>query len=144
RPAFDLNFFKGMRAIAETGLVLILASRVPLMDIVGEPGKTSGFFNIFEQLTLEAFHRREAEIFVQAKSTQAGFTDQEQRILLEYGQTKQGEWPPMRLQLVGKELFVDKKLAERDDTFYYRPDDVGYWEKFAEKLEHKYKGVIQK
>lgn len=144
RQQFDINFFKGMRAVAEASLVLVIGSRDPLIEIVGEPGKTSGFFNIFEQLTLEPFHLKEAQIFVQAKGLQANFSDREKELLLEYSQTGQGEWPPLRLQLVGKEIFSGKKLAEQDDPYYYRPDDPDYWEKFEEKLERKYSGVIQK
>ena len=36
-------------------------------------------FLIFEQLTLKPFDKQEAEKFVQVKSTQVGFTEQERQ-----------------------------------------------------------------
>jgi transcriptional regulator with XRE-family HTH domain len=141
RQEFDLNFFSGLRAIAQIGLVLVAASKRPLIDIVGEYGNTSGFFNIFEQLTLEPFSAEEAEAFIKAKGTLAGFTDQEQDALLKYGQKDEGQWPPVRLQLVGTLLWEEKTLAEGPHR--YRPDDPGYWQGFEQRLEDKYRGVVR-
>jgi AAA domain len=143
KQGFDLNFFIHMRAIAEAGLCLVVVSKKPLIEIVGEPGKTSGFFNIFEQLSLGPFTRKEAELFVCEKSAQAGFTQREQHTLLHYGQIDAKGWPPLRLQLAGKMLLEDKTLADKSDPSYYRPDDPGYWKHFEERLEEKYFGAVK-
>lgn len=142
KQEFDLNFFASLRALAQGGLSLVIVSRRPLIDIVGDYGSSSGFFNVFEQLTLEPFDSGEAEDFVTAKSSRAGFTDQEQAILLKYGQLADAQWHPMRLQLVGKMLFEDKTLHVKEDSRRYRPDDPDYWQRFAQRLEGKYRGVI--
>ncbi len=141
--AFNLNFLKGLRAIAQVGLVLVIASKNSLIDIVGEDGNTSGFFNIFEQLSIGPFSLKEAEAFVQSKSNQAVFTIQERERLLEYGQTTEGHWPPIRLQLVGELLLEDKLQAEIDDMLYYQPEDTLYWQMFKERLEEKYRGLVR-
>src|SRR5258708_11162174 len=85
RQEFDLDFFAGLRAITQTGLVLITASKSALIEIVSEHVKTSPFFNVFEQLKLKPFTKEEAQAFVQTKSVQAGFTQQEQQRLLDFG-----------------------------------------------------------
>ena len=74
RQIFNLSFFRSLRAMAQAGLVLVVASRKPLIDIVGRDGETSGFFNIFEQLTLKPFNIDIARKFAQDKGDQAGFT----------------------------------------------------------------------
>lgn len=142
RQVFDLHFFTGLRALAYAGLGMVIASKNPLIDVVGDYGKTSGFFNIFEQLTLEPFTAEEAEEFIQAKSAQAGFTAQEQKWLLKYGQATEGEWPPIRLQLVGKMLLDDIILSGKEGRHHYRPDDPNYWQRFEHRLEEKYRGVV--
>ncbi len=134
---FDYNFFSGLRAIAHAGLGLVVASKSSLIDIVDDHTKTSPFFNIFEQLTLEPFDSQEAEAFVQVKGRQAGFTAREQAYLLQYGQTHEGQWPPLRLQLVGK-LLLESKLRQQ-----YHPDDEQYWQKFRQRLEDKYRGAVR-
>jgi hypothetical protein len=143
RNEFDLNFYIGLRAIAQMGLGLVIASKNPLIDIVGDYGKTSGFFNVFEQHVLKPFNLEEAEKFAQAKSIQAGFTDQERIYLLRYGQNDEQLWPPLRLQLVGKMLLEDKNLAVTEGSHYYRPNDLNYWRDFERRLEEKYQGVVR-
>src|SRR5207302_1291998 len=69
---FDCEFYANLRYIASNGLVLVIASKDPLIELVGERCKTSGFFNIFHQLTLKPFDKEEAEEYVQAKSKEAG------------------------------------------------------------------------
>jgi len=143
RNEFDLNFYIGLRAIAQLGLVLVIASKNPLIDIVGDNGRTSGFFNVFEQLTLRPFNLDEAEKFANAKSIRAGFSDQERTFLLEYGRKESQQWPPLRLQLVGKMLLEDKNLAFTEGSHYYRPNDPDYWNEFESRLEEKYQGVVR-
>ena len=143
RKAFDLSFFNGLRAMTQVGLGLVIVSKRPLIDIVGDYGKTSGFFNIFEQLTLKPFTLKEAEDFARDKSTQAGFTEQERAYLLKYGQKDGQQWPPIRLQLVGKMMLEDKNLVVEGSSDDYRPDDPKYWQEFEERLEEKYRGVIR-
>lgn len=138
---FNLGFFTKLRAMTQTGLVLVIGCKRPLIDIVGNDGHTSGFFNVFEQLTLKPFSQVEAEEFTKAKAPQAGFDDQERIYLLkygrEYGQKGEEQWPPMRLQLVGKMLLYDKVYH------FYHPDDPSYWKKFEEELIEKYQGVVR-
>jgi hypothetical protein len=142
KEEFDLIFFKELRALTQIGLCLVVASKKPLIDIVGENGHTSGFFNVFEQLTLKPFNQQEAEAFVGTKSKQAGFTEEEGKNLLLFGQDA-GQYYPMRLQLAGKMLLEDKNLAVQEGVHYYRPDDLHYWREFGERLEEKYRGVVR-
>lgn len=142
RQEFDIDFYKGLRALTQLGLCLVVASKSPLIDIVGENGKTSGFFNVFEQINLKSFDMKEAEEFVQAKGKQAIFTEQEQMRLLQYGKEANG-YLPIRLQLVGKLLLEDKDLAVIKGAHYYRPNDSNYWVEFEIRLTEKYKAVVQ-
>ncbi len=143
RKVFDLNFFVGLRALAQLGLVLVVSSRTSLIDMIGDFGKTSGFFNIFEQIKLEPFNIKETEEFTWAKCKQAGFTEQEREYLVKYGQIDILQWSPLRLQLVGKLLLGDKILSTREGSHYYRPEDSDYWEEFEKRLEDKYRGVVR-
>ena len=128
--------------MTQLGLGLVVSSKRPLIDIVGDYGKTSGFFNIFEQLTLKPFNTEEAEEFIRAKALQAGFSDQEQALILKYSQKDEQQWPPLRLQLTGKLLMEDKILAFSEGSQYYRPEDPNYWKEFEERLEEKYRGTV--
>jgi serine/threonine protein kinase len=143
RQIFDLHFFTSLRAMTQIGLCLIVASRIPLIEFVGDYGKTSGFFNVFEQLRVQPFSRKEAERFVEAKGSQAGLTDQERKRLLHFGNLN-GEYWPIRLQLVGKMLLEDKLLSiQENDQDYYRPNDLQYWQDFERRLEETYRGVVR-
>lgn len=149
QPGFSLDLLVHLRAIASDGLGLVTASKQPLMDVVttilGEQGKTSPFFNIFEQITLKPFTQLEAEEFAQAKSAQAGFTDDERVALLKYGkegQNRRQEWPPLRLQLAGKTLLADKHLAATENPHFYRPTEQSYWREFEQHLTETYRGVV--
>lgn len=138
---FDVNFFTALRAIEQIGLVLVIASKQPLIKLVSEHVQTSPFFNVFEQLTLQPFRLEEAKGFVLEKGHQAEFTEQECDYHLRY--SKEGQaWPPLRLQLVGKMLLEDKNRSLDEDTNYYRPDDQSYWLDFERRLEEKFRGVI--
>jgi AAA domain len=141
---FDCDFYAGLRYIASNGLVLVTASKRPLIELVGERCQTSGFFNIFHQLALKPFDKVEAEEFAQAKSAQAGFTPDEHSALLKYGQEKnrKQQWPPLRLQLIGKVLQTDKNLAITGKQHLYRPNDINYWREFEERLEETYRGAV--
>src|SRR5207249_6511816 len=120
RQAFDLNFFMHLRAITQAGLTLVVASKYRLIDIVSDSLKSSPFFNVFEQLTLNSFGPKEAQEFAKAKGNQAGFTELEQDYLLKFGR-EEGEqgWFPLRLQLAGKMLLEDK----REGVEHYRPNE---------------------
>ena len=143
RQTFDLNFFSALRAMTQAGLSLVVASKSPLIDIVGEHGKTSGFFNIFAQITLKPFTRSDAVKFVKDKAIAAGFTSQESDRLLEYGQIE-NQWSPVRLQLVGLMLHQDKNLAIlENDLDYYRPEDPSYWQDFEMRLKETYRGIVR-
>jgi AAA domain len=143
---FNLDILISLRAIAQAGLCLVVTSKHPLVnmvvDRVGESGKTSPFFNVFEQLTLKPFDKQEAEKFAQVKGDQVGFTEQERQQLLKYGQKGKQQWFPLRLQLVGKMLQEDKILAERESPDYYRPEDPAYWSEFEKRLEETFRGVV--
>ena len=140
---FDPVFFEHLRAIAATGLSLVIASKSPLIDIVSQRVRTSPFFNIFEQLTLKPFTLKEADLFIRTKGNQAGFLEQECERLLHYGKIGEGQWSPLRLQLTGKLLLEDKLLAGQDDPDLYRPNDPRYWETFEQRLEETYRGVVR-
>ncbi len=132
---FNLQFFSGLRSLAGPGLELcfVIASKTPLIDIVGDIGKTSGFFNIFEQLTLRPFNSEEADEFIDAKGMQAGFNDQERDYLRTYGREYSSNgphWPPLRLQIAGALLDRDKKLATAGHPEHYRPADIAYWKEY--------------
>ena len=148
QQGFSLDFLERLRGISQIGLGLVVASKRPLVDvvieIVGEGGKTSPFFNVFEQLTLRPFGIEEAEKFVQEKSIQAGFNELERRYLLEYGQIDGQQWPPLRLQLVGKMLLNDKNLGIIEGLYNYRPENLNYWRDFGKRLEEKYEAVVKR
>jgi hypothetical protein len=132
---FDLRFFTNLRAIAQAGLVLVVASKHPLTQLMSSTLKTSPFFNIFKKLTLGPFSKQEAEVFVNMKSKEACFSDRERELLQHYGQTAEQEWLPARLQLVGTLLQEEKMLAMQEDPPYYCPDDPDYWKDFEKRLE---------
>jgi len=143
RQVFDLHFFTALRAMTQNGLCLIVASKIPLIDFISDYGKTSGFFNVFEQLRIRPFSSKEAERFVQSKADETGLTGQEQQYLLQYGQ-QGGEYWPIRLQLAGKMLLEDKVLAAREqDQDYYRPEDLSYWQEFERRFRETYGGVMR-
>jgi transcriptional regulator with XRE-family HTH domain len=137
KPGFDVHFFAALRAMAQIDLCLVTASRRPLIDILGNKRNTSGFFNIFEQITVEPFAREDAETFVIGKSARVGFHEHEQELLLRYGQSADGQWPPIRLQLAGKMHLEAKCAVPRSHPEYMR-----YWQRFAQQLEEKYQRVV--
>jgi hypothetical protein len=143
RQVFDLHFFTALRAMTQIGLCLIVTSKIPLIDFISDYGKTSGFFNVFEQLMIRPFSRKEAERFVQSKGAEIGLTEQEKKRLLQYG-LQGGEYWPVRLQLAGKMLLEDKILAEREqDRDYYQPEDLYYWQEFDRRFKEIYGGVMR-
>lgn len=138
KNGFSLEFFTHLRSLMSLGLVIITASRQPLIETVDEPSKTSPFFNIFLQIPLKPFNRKEAETFVKAKGDQAGLTSIERERLLEYGQEESEEqWNVLRLQQFGRLLLLKKYLSRFDTSQIspYRPDDSEYWHEFKEELE---------
>ena len=143
-PHFGFSFFTELRAIEQAGLVLILASKQPVNTLVSDQVKSSPFFNIFETLILQPFDFEEAQRFIKIKGTQAKFTEQEKKYVLEYGQKDGQFWPPLRLQLAGKMLLEDKNTSVSSDPRYYRPNNLDYWRDFEKRLEGKYQGVIGK
>ncbi len=139
RQEFTLDFFRGLRAMAHSyGLVLVAVSRQPLSVVVGKDVETSGFFNIFEQLMLEPFNVEEATTFIHEKSKQASFTEQESQCLWKYGEESEQEWPALRLQLVGKMLLEERHLQKNDDD----ADSVRRWQRFEQRLEEIYREVV--
>src|SRR5207249_3186200 len=127
KRGFDLKFFDNLRAITYSGLVLIVASKLPLDIVVGTMDReaiTSPFFNIFTQVTLKPFTVKEALDFVQAKAKQVGLDERECTLLLNcaaiddtstekrwspsYDTSTEKQWPPSRLQLAGRILLQDK------------------------------------
>ena len=136
--------FEHLRAITNAGLGMVVSSKRPLIDIVGEPGQTSPFFNIFRQVILKPFTRQEAQDFAQTKGRQVGFTNEECDHLLHYAQEQEREaWFPLRLQLVGTLLHEDKILAAQGAVDCYCPHDAAYWQEFKERLEEAYQGAVR-
>jgi transcriptional regulator with XRE-family HTH domain len=141
RDAFDLAFFASLRALTQLGLALVVASKRPLIEVIGEYGATSGLFNVFEQCRLTPFTDGEAEAFIAEKSAAARFTPEEQERFHSYGKLPSG-YLPIRLQLVGTLLLTDKRLAENGNSEAYHPADPDYWQGFEARLEDAYRGVI--
>lgn len=139
---FDLNFFTGLRAIAQAGLCLVTASKRPLIDLVSDHVRTSPFFNIFEQIKITPFTIKEAESFVNAKGDKAGFTDKECSYVLEYVQEDEQQRLPIRLQLRGKLLQEDKSAAQTDPNCYL-PDTQKYWHNFEKRVEETLQAVMR-
>lgn len=140
KAEFTLDFFRALRAMTQKcDLVLVTVSRNSLSTIVGKDGETSGFFNIFEPLTLEPFDYQEANEFIQAKGQQANFTESEYQYMWKYGEESEQEWPPLRLQLVGKML-----MADRGQSLPSLPSlsDPLYLQRFEQRLEDVYRGVV--
>lgn len=142
-PEFDLEFFMRLRSLAQSGLILITASKLPLIEAVKDNRQTSPFFNIFEQLTIGPFVQEEAEEFVQEKSATAHFTEREQEALLRYGQINEGQWPPIRLQLTGTMLWNEKMVEAKNNSSSSHSYDSQYWQDFRVRLEEKYRAVVQ-
>ena len=131
---FNSRFFEALRAMTQIGLVLITASRQPLIKIVSKSTNRSPFFNVFDQIKLSSFDFSEAQEFVRSKALQAEFTEQEQEDMLRYGQDNSGRWPPLRLQLVGNVL-----LEKRDkDDFGYEYDTLKSPQEFKRQIEKEY------
>ncbi len=134
KQEFPLDFFRALRAMTQKhGLVLVTVSRLPLRTVVGKDVETSGFFNIFEQLTLTPFNAKEAEGFITSKQQQGGLTQQECDLLWKYGEERTQEWPPLRLQLAGKLL-----REERNQ----RKDSPSSWQAFERRLEEIYREAV--
>ena len=142
RQEFNLDFFRGLRAIAQAGLVVVVASRHSVDEVIGDCGGTSPFFNIFAQIDLKPFNLKEAREFADNKSAQARFTDQERACLLKYGEMPEQQWSPLRLQLVG-EMLLEDKVAALEDPDSYRPAEQGYWKAFEERLEDAWRRFIR-
>jgi hypothetical protein len=147
-PGFDKSFVVGLRAIAEDeGLVLITASRQPLHEVIEHIiGETSPLFGIMSQLTLKPFTESEAQTFVQEKSQQAGFSEQEQFFFLKCAAIHQSDgtkqWPPLRLQLVGQMLLDDKRMAASERRGYNVQETL-YQADFKRRLDDQYRAVTR-
>lgn len=136
---FDKDFFSGMRSLADTlGLCIVTVSKSPLIDIVGEIGQTSGFFNIFRQLRLQPFTSEETGEFLATKSKLAGFSLEDTERLNTYGQGL-----PVRLQLACKQLLEDKIMYARGKSYPYVLGDLKYWASFGERLDDEYRAIIK-
>lgn len=132
---FPADFFTQLRAVAQRGLVLITASKEPLIDIVRKTGQTSPFFNIFDMLYLRAFSQEEARKFFEEKSARTSFSDDDHQQLLRIARDDQGRWPPARLQLAGQQLLSDYYFRD------YHRGDHRYWQTFGERLEEAYRAT---
>lgn len=141
-PAFDHQFFEGLRAITEIGLGLVVLSKEPLIDLVSESTRTSPFFNVFLQLKLLPFERADAEKFLQKKGALAQFSQLDCDYLLACAQTEKDKFPPLRLQLVGGMLLNDKRAATTAGQHHYRPDDLEYWQAFKARVDEVYRGAV--
>jgi len=116
-------------------LSLVTASGQPLKNIVSDEVKTSPFFNIFQEIILKPFSSEDIETFVQVKGTQAGFSEQERALLLQFQEPS-----PLQLQLAGQLILEDKKEAEKKLKFY-SPDDPSYKQEFEIRFREEYEAV---
>ena len=86
KEEFSLDFFEGLRAMAEASdLVLLIASKSPLRQIVNSRSQGSPFFNIFEQVSLGPFDYTDTEQFIFEKGNIAGLQPSERQYLWTYG-----------------------------------------------------------
>jgi hypothetical protein len=144
RKDFDREFFSSLRAMTQSsGLGLVVASKVPLVDVMRDRFEASNFFNVFEQLTLKPFTQKETEQFVSVKSAQAQFTEEEQAYFLKYGQDNRRQWPPLRLQLAGKLLLESKLVAEKETAPSASPHNLDY-KQIRNRMEKTYREMVQK
>ncbi len=137
REEFSLDFFEGLRAMASTSdLVLIIASKGPLRQVVDTKAQGSPFFNIFEQVSLKPFTYSDTEQFIFEKGNVARFQPNERQYLWTYGRMSENEqaWWPLRLQLAGKILV--------DDLDQTRKDPKNYRQSFEEQFNTIYQAVI--
>ncbi len=142
--AFPAMALEHLRAIAQAGLGLVVASRQPLIALVEESMRSSPFFNIFRQMVLKPFTAQEADDFARVKASEAGFSDMERMALLNYSREKGSEaWFPLRMQLVGSLLLEDKLFAMQDGHDNYHPDRADYWEEFERRVEEIYRGAVR-
>ncbi|MFL5658696.1 MAG: hypothetical protein ACJ8CB_31470 [Ktedonobacteraceae bacterium] len=147
-PGFDKSFVVGLRAIAEDeGLVLVTASKQPLHEVIEHIiGETSPLFGIMPQLTLKPFTESEAKTFVQEKSQQAGFSEQEQFFFLKCAALHQTDgtkqWLPLRLQLVGQMLLDDKRMAASERRGYNVQEALCQAD-FKRRLDDQYRAVTR-
>nr|MBA2680959.1 helix-turn-helix domain-containing protein [Ktedonobacteraceae bacterium] len=113
RQEFGFDFYHGLRALTQVSdFVLVVTSKKPLYEVVGKEGETSGFYNIFEQVTLPPFSFSDTELFIHEKSLKAGFTTVERDYLWRYGREDEERlWLPVRLQLAGKLLLEEKEQS---------------------------------
>jgi transcriptional regulator with XRE-family HTH domain len=134
KQEFNVEFFQGLRAMTHTSdLVLIAISKKPLYRVVGADGETSGFSNIFEQITLQPFDARVTEQFIRDKSSKAGFTEREAEYLWEYGKEDENFWSPIRLQLAGKILLEEQDQVKHSQDFRRL---------FEQRFEEIYQGLV--
>lgn len=149
KPGFDKDFVMGLRAIAEDeGLVLVTASKQSLHEVIENmTGETSPLFNIMPEIALKPFSEAEAKIFISEKSQQAGFSKNEQAFFLECAAIDRPDgkkgWPPMRLQLVGQILLMEKRRAAEEKRAY-AVNDLSYQEDFKRRLDEQYLAVVKK
>jgi transcriptional regulator with XRE-family HTH domain len=137
REEFSLDFFEGLRAMASTSdLVLVIASKSPLRQVVDAKAQGSPFFNIFEQVSLKPFTYSDTEQFLFEKGNVARFQPNERQYLWTYGRMSENEqvWWPLRLQLAGKILV--------DDLDQARKDPKNYRQSFEEQFNTIYQAVI--
>ncbi len=137
---FDERLLNSLRSLATSGkLCIITASRRPLFSIIKDKlGKTSPFFNIFEQIQLGLFGYEEAEKFATEKGPQAGFDCPEQQYLLQYAEEggNQQRWYPIKLQLVGEMIEEDRYYHQ------YQPDNAEYWQRFRATMNERLSGLM--
>jgi transcriptional regulator with XRE-family HTH domain len=129
-------FLDHLRAIAQIGLGLVVASRQPLIELVQASDRTSPFFNICRQVTLKPFSRQEAGDFASQKSEQAAFNERECEFLLQVAREPDREaWFPLKLQLVGTLLYEDKLLGT------ISLNNAAYIQAFEERVAEEYQGT---
>lgn len=129
-------FLDHLRAIAQTGLGLVVASKQPLIELVQASDRTSPFFNICRQVTLKPFTLRDAHDFAEHKAEQSGFSAQECEFLLHAAREPEREaWFPLKLQLVGTLLYEDKALG------HAALDSEDYRQAFEERVAEEYRGT---
>jgi hypothetical protein len=108
RHEFSIDFFLGLRALAQKGLTIFTSSRKPLNELIPSYNPTSPFFNIFVLLRIGPFSNADAITFVEAE--RAGvppYADDEKAEILAFAKGH-----PLALQVACFSVLIAKRNGD--------------------------------
>jgi hypothetical protein len=108
---FTADFFLGLRAIAQKGMILVTGSRRTLSYLVPSTNPVSPFFNIFGVIRLGPFSDKDAANFVTLERPNVPkFTEMEKRAILDFAMGH-----PLALQIACFHVLESKRSGETLD-----------------------------